>query len=265
MAEDFECMTDMKDNAMNKRFDGRVALVTGGARGIGRGVVNQLAREGAVVGIIDLKLDLAEAAAREVIAAGGQAMAFGGDVAQRATLADAAAAIKARYGRLDVLVNNAMWVRYGAISDISPETLQRMVGTGFFSVVWGIQVAAEHMSEGGSVVNVASAAAFLGIPQAMIYCGVKSGVLGLTRSAAVDLGPKGIRVNAVAPGSVPTEGVSINVDASMVEKRIAKTPMRRLGTVQDIASAVCYLASAESDWVTGECIKVDGGVTHAFL
>jgi NAD(P)-dependent dehydrogenase (short-subunit alcohol dehydrogenase family) len=99
----------------------------------------------------------------------------------------------------------------------------------------------------------------------MIYCGVKSGVLGLTRSAAVDFGPKGIRVNAVAPGSVPTEGVSVNVDAAMVEKRIAKTPMRRLGTVEDIAAAVCYLASSESSWVTGECIKVDGGVTHAFL
>jgi len=162
-------------------------------------------------------------------------------VAQHATLFDAAKDLKDRYGRIDILVNNAMWVRYGEIEDISPEMLQRMVGTGFFSVVWGMQVAAEFMIKGGSVINVASAAAFLGIPKAMIYCGVKSGVLGLTRSAAVDFGPKGIRVNAVAPGSVPTEGVGVNVDAAMVEKRIAKTPMRRLGTVEDIAAAVCYL------------------------
>jgi len=250
---------------MSKRFDGRVALVTGGARGIGRGVVNQLAAEGAIVGIIDLRLDLAQQAANEVIAAGGQAMAYGGDVAKRETLADAAADIKAKFGRLDVLVNNAMWVRYGEIEQMSPETVQRMVGTGFLSVVWGIQAAAAHMGSGGSIVTVASAAAFLGIPKAMIYCGVKAGVLGLTRSAAVDLGPRGIRVNAVAPGSVPTEGVSINVDPEMVKLRIAKTPMRRLGTVQDIAGAVCYLASDDSSWVTGECIKVDGGVTHAFL
>ena len=248
-----------------KRFDGKVALVTGGARGIGRGVVNQLAREGAVVGIIDLKLDLAQAAAEEVIAAGGQAVAYGGDVAQRETLFNAASDLIAKYDHLDILVNNAMWVRYGEIEDISQDMLQRMVGTGFFSVVGGMQVAEEFMGQGGSVINVASAAAFLGIPKAMIYCGVKSGVLGLTRSAAVDFGPKGIRVNAVAPGSVPTEGVSVNVDAAMVEKRIAKTPMRRLGTVEDIAAAVCYLASSESSWVTGECIKVDGGVTHAFL
>jgi NAD(P)-dependent dehydrogenase (short-subunit alcohol dehydrogenase family) len=121
------------------------------------------------------------------------------------------------------------------------------------------------MKAGGSIVNIASAAAFLGVPQAMIYCGVKAGVLGLTRSAATDLGPRGIRVNAVAPGSVPTEGVKINVDPEMVKMRIAKTPMRRLGAVEDIAAAVCYLASPESAWVTGECIRVDGGVSQAFL
>jgi NAD(P)-dependent dehydrogenase (short-subunit alcohol dehydrogenase family) len=250
---------------MTKRFEGRVALVTGGARGIGRGVVEQLAREGATVGVVDLRQDLAQAAADAIVEAGGRALAFGGDVSKRETLAQAAAALTAEYGRLDVLVSNAMWVRYGPIAEISEETLQRMVGTGFMSVVWGIQVAAEHMTAGGSIVNVASAAAFLGIPQAMIYCGVKSGVLGLTRSAAVDLGPSGIRVNAVAPGSVETEGVRINVDPDMVKLRIAKTPMRRLGRVEDIAAAVCYLASPDAGWVTGECIKIDGGVTHAFL
>jgi NAD(P)-dependent dehydrogenase (short-subunit alcohol dehydrogenase family) len=250
---------------MTQVFEGRVALVTGGARGIGRAIVDKLAALGATVGVLDLKLELAEAAVAELQAQGHQAVAFGGDVAQRATLMDAASALKARFGRLDVLVSNAMWVRYGPIDDLTPEALQRMVGTGFHSVVWGIQAASAHMERGGSVVNIASAAAFLGIPEAMVYCGVKAGVLGLTRSAAVDLGPRGIRVNAVGPGSVPTEGVRINVDPEKVKVRLAKTPMRRLGTVEDIASAVAFLASDESSWVTGECIKVDGGVTHAFL
>ncbi len=250
---------------MSKRFENRVALVTGGARGIGRGVVERLAAEGAAVGIVDLRHDLAQAAADAVIEAGGRAVAFGGDVSKRETLATAAVALKEQFGSLDILVSNAMWVRYGPIAELTEETVQRMVGTGFMSVVWGIQVGAEHMTAGGSIVNIASAAAFLGIPQAMIYCGVKSGVLGLTRSAATDLGPRGIRVNAVAPGSVETEGVRINVDPEMVKLRIAKTPMRRLGQVDDIAAAVCYLASSDSSWVTGECIKVDGGVTHAFL
>ena len=250
---------------MDRRFEGRVALVTGGARGIGRGIAEQLAAEGARVGIVDLRLDLAQAAADAITAAGGQATAFGGDVSQRQTLVDAVTALKAQHGRLDVLVSNAMWVRYGPIEQITPEMVNRMVGTGFASVVWGIQMAAEHMDAGGCVVNVASAAAFLGVPQAMVYCGVKAGVLGLTRSAATDLGPRGIRVNAVAPGSVPTEGVRINVDPEMVKTRIAKTPMRRLGTVDDIAAAVCHLAAPESGWVTGQCLTVDGGVTHAFL
>jgi 3-oxoacyl-[acyl-carrier protein] reductase len=141
-----------------------------------------------------------------------------------------------------------------------------MVGTGFNSVVWGIQVAAPAMarSGGGSIINIASAAGFLGIPSAMIYCGVKAGVLGLTRSSAVELGKDKIRVNAIAPGSIVTEGVSINVDENMRAKRIARTPMGRLGQVEDIAAAACFLASDESSFVTGESMLVDGGVTHAF-
>lgn len=250
---------------MNRRLEGRIALVTGGARGIGRAIVQRMADEGATVGVLDLREDLAQGAVDAVLASGGQALAFGGNVAERDTLARAVGTLKERYGRFDIIVNNAMWVRYGSIADITPEMLQRMVGTGFDSVVWGTQLAAEHMGEGGSIVNIASAAGFLGVPEAMIYCGVKAGVLGLTRSAATDLGPRGIRVNAVAPGSVPTEGVSINVDAEKVRLRVAKTPMRRLGTVEDIASAACYLASPDSAFITGECIKVDGGVTHAFL
>ena len=250
---------------MTQRLQGRVALVTGGARGIGRGIDERMVAEGAAVGVLDLKLELAEEAAAAIRAAGGRALAFGGDVARRETLFDAAQALKDEFGTLDVLVSNAMWVRYGPIEEITPEVLQRMVGTGFASVVWGIQAASQHMTEGGSVVNIASAAAFLGLPQGMLYCGVKAGVLGLVRSAAVDLGPRGIRVNAVAPGSVPTEGVKINVDPEKTKIRLAKTPLRRLGTVEDIAAAVCFLASSDSSWITGECIKVEGGVTTAFL
>ena len=250
---------------MTTRLEGRVALVTGGARGIGRGIVERMVAEGAAVGVLDLKLELAQETAAAIRTAGGRALAFGGDVARRETLFDAAQALRDEFGRLDVLVSNAMWVRYGPIEDITPEALQRMVGTGFASVVWGIQAAAQHMAEGGSVVNIASAAAFLGLPQGMVYCGVKAGVLGLVRSAAVDLGPRGIRVNAVAPGSVPTEGVKINVDQEKTKIRLAKTPLRRLGTVEDVAGAVCFLASSDSSWITGECIKVEGGVTTAFL
>lgn len=250
---------------MNKKLEGKVALVTGGARGIGRAIANAMAEAGAVVGVLDLREDLAQAAAEEIRAQGGQAMAFGGNVAERETFVNAVQAMKEAHGRFDILVNNAIWVRYGAISAITPEMLTRMVGTGFNSVVWGIQVGAEAMTEGGSIINIASAAAFLGVPEAMVYGGVKAGVLGLTRSSAVDLGPRGIRVNAVCPGSVPTEGMKGNVDADKIAVRIARTPLRRLGEVEDIASAAMFLASSESSWVTGTSILVDGGVTHAML
>lgn len=194
-------------------------------------------------------------------------MAFAGNVAERETFENAVAELERSFGRLDVLVNNAIWVRYGPIDAITPAMLERMVGTGFNSVVWGLQVAAPAMarSGGGSVINIASAAGFLGIPDALLYCGVKAGVLGLTRSAAVELGPRKIRVNAIAPGTIMTEGVSINVDEAGMAKRIARTPIGRLGQVDDIANIACFLASDESGFITGESMLVDGGVTHAFL
>ena len=248
---------------MKRRLEGKVALVTGGARGIGRGIAFAMAAEGASVGVLDLREDLAQGTVEEIRASGGAAMSFGGDVAQRETFANAVNALQQAYGRFDILVNNAIWVRYGAISAITPEMLARMVGTGFNSVVWGIQVGSEAMNEGGSIINISSAAAFVGVPEAMVYAGVKSGVLGLTRSSAVELGPRGIRVNAVCPGSVPTEGMKINVDPEMMATRIARTPLGRLGEAEDIASAVMFLASSESSWVTGTSMLVDGGATHA--
>jgi NAD(P)-dependent dehydrogenase (short-subunit alcohol dehydrogenase family) len=143
--------------------------------------------------------------------------------------------------------------------------VRRMVGTGFESVIWGIQAAEAFMGEGGSVINVSSAAAFLGLPRGLTYAGVKAGVLGLTRAGAVDLGSRGIRVNAICPGFTSTEGVMVNVTPEMVQKRLARTPMQRVGTPEDVARVAGFLASPASGFVTGEYIKVDGGATYAHL
>lgn len=252
---------------MGTRLKGKVALVTGGAQGIGRAICERLAAEGAIVGVLDIKGENAESAAKALREQGAQAHAYAGDVAQKATFEAAVEDLEKTYGRFDILVNNAIWVRYGPIDAITPEMLARMTGTGFHSVVWGIQVGAAAMarSGGGAIINIASAAGFLGIPSGMVYCGVKAGVLGLTRSAAVDLGKQRIRVNAICPGTVLTEGVRINVNAEMEAKRIARTPVGRLGEVEDIANAACFLASDESSFISGESLLVDGGVTHAFL
>jgi len=252
---------------MALRMKGKVALVTGGAQGIGRAICDRFAAEGAVVGVLDIKAENAERAAQAIRDLGGQAVACAGNVAERATFESAAATLERLYGRLDVLVNNAIWVRYGPIDAISPEMLDRMVGTGFNSVVWGTQVASALMARGGggSIINIASAAGFIGMSNALIYCGVKAGVLGLTRAAAAELGPQKIRVNAIAPGTVMTEGVSINVDEDGMAKRIARTPIGRLGQVEDIANAAVFLAGDDSGFMTGESMLIDGGVTHAFL
>lgn len=252
---------------MALRMDGKVALVTGGAQGIGRAICERFAAEGAIVAVLDIKAENAERAAQAIRDQGGRAVACAGNVAERATFESAVDMLERQFGRLDVLVNNAIWVRYGPIDAITPEVLGRMVGTGFNSVVWGTQVAAGLMAKGrgGSIINIASAAGFLGMPNGMLYCGVKAGVLGLTRASAVELGPKKIRVNAIAPGTIMTEGVSINVDEAGMAKRIARTPVGRLGQVEDIANAAVFLAGDESGFMSGESMLIDGGVTHAFL
>lgn len=249
------------------RLAGKVALVTGAGRGIGKAIASRLVREGAAVGVLDIKQALAEESAADLAAdAPDRVLALEGDVSKRETFVAAIDSLVKRFGRLDILVNNASWVRYGPIEEINGATLERMVGSGFNSVVWGTQIAAAQMKAngGGSIINIASVAGYLGLPNAMIYCGIKAGVMGLTRSAATDLGEHGIRVNAIAPGSVPTEGAIINVDAERIAARVQRTPMRRLGTVEDIAAAASFLACADSNFITGEVLSVDGGITHAF-
>lgn len=252
---------------MTRTLEGKVALVTGGGNGIGRGICELFAREGAKVGVLDIKEPLASAAAEGIRAAGGDAIALVGDVSKQETFVEAIDALQQRYGRFDILVNNAIWARYGKTADITPLMLDRMVGSGFNSIVWGTQAAIPAMEQqgGGSIINIASAAAFLGLQNAMVYCGVKAGVTGLTRAAATDLGPLGIRVNAIAPGTVPTEGAALNSDRIKMDSRIARTPLRRLGKVEDISSVARFLASDESAFMTGEVMLVDGGVTHAFI
>lgn len=250
---------------MPQRLEGKAALVTGAAHGIGRAIAEQLASHGAAVGILDLKAEQAERAAREIRNNGGQAIGMGGDVSDPASFAYAVGALEQEFGRCNVLVNNAMWARYSSLEAVTPEMLQRMVGTGFAAIVWGLQAVVPAMvrAGGGAVINIASTAAYLGIPGGLVYSGVKAGVLGMTRSAAADLGSRRIRVNAIAPGTVLTEGVRANIGEAAMQRRISQTPLGRLGVAEDIAAAACFLASDESAFITGESLLVDGGITHA--
>ncbi|MCW5733748.1 MAG: glucose 1-dehydrogenase [Enhydrobacter sp.] len=252
---------------MSQAFAGRVALVTGAGNGIGRAIALQLAAGGATVGVNDLKAEFVERVVQEIAASGGHSIAVVENVATRDGMRRAVLGLAEQGGRLDVMVNNAAWVRYQAVPDVAPETLDRMVDIGFKAVVWGIQAAAEVMdpARGGAIVNLASVAGIVSARNSIVYSGIKAGVMGITRAAAAELGNRRIRVNAVAPSAVPTEGTARNRSVERDAQRVARTPLGRLGTVEDIARVVCFLASDESGFLTGQTIAADGGYTTANL
>lgn len=250
---------------MAGELDGRVALVTGASRGLGRAIATLFAAEGATVALVDLKQHWAQGAADEIIAAGGKAIGIGADVSDRDAVQQAVVDTIDAFGRLDVMVNNAMWNRYEPIADILPDTLARMVGVGWSGVVWGIQAAASAMkARGGSIINIGSMAGRLGSPNSLLYAGVKAGVDGLTRAASIELGPDRIRVNTIAPSTVATEGVKAILTEETLADRVQRNPLRRIGETEDIAQAALWLASDKSSFITGQSIAVDGGIGHAF-
>jgi 3-oxoacyl-[acyl-carrier protein] reductase len=252
---------------MPQAFAGRTALVTGAGNGIGRAIALQLAARGATVGVNDLKAEFVDRVVRDIAASGGRAIGVVENVATREGMRRAVRNVTEQAGRLDVMVNNAAWVRYQAIPDVAPETLDRMVDIGFKAVIWGIQAAADAMdpARGGAIVNLASVAGIVSARNSIVYSGIKAGIMGITRAAAAELGDRRIRVNAVAPSAVPTEGTARNRSVERDAQRVARTPLGRLGTVDDIAHVVCFLAGDESGFLTGHTIAADGGYTTANL
>jgi 3-oxoacyl-[acyl-carrier protein] reductase len=245
----------------------RVALITGAGNGIGRETARQMAARGAVVAVNDLKPEFVGAVVDEIRAAGGRAFGVVQNIASREGIQAAVDQARAEGGRFDILVNNAAWVRYQSVADIQPDTMERMLDVGFKAVIWGIQAATAAMDpeRGGAIINVASTAALRSAPNSIVYSGIKSGILGITRAAAAELGAQRIRVNAVCPSAVPTEGTQRNRNAERDAARIASTPLGRLGTVEDIARTICFLASDDAGFVTAQGLAVDGGVTFTNL
>jgi 3-oxoacyl-[acyl-carrier protein] reductase len=240
--------------------------VTGGGRGIGRAIAEAFAREGAAVGVLDLKADIADAAADAINAEGGRAVGLRGNVAVRADVFDAVERLRNIFGPATILVNNAMWNRYGPLEHQTAEMIGRMIDVGFKGVVWGYQAVLDPMTEagGGAIINIASPSAVLAMANGIMYSGVKAGVLGMTRSGAAEFGPRNIRVNAIAPGPTPTDGANLVVTEDAWARRRARVPIGRLGEPRDVANAAVFLASEESSFITGDMLFVDGGITYAF-
>jgi len=240
----------------------QVVLITGAGRGLGRSAALHLARCGAVVGIVDIDGDSAEETSSSVTAAGGRAHAFTCDVSGQRAFADMAADFARRCGRIDAVINNAALLKYEPLESISEETVDRMLGAGFKSAIWGSQALVRHMRAdiGGAIVNLSSPVIVRGYPSTLVYSAIKSAVTSLTRTLAAELGPRKIRVNAVAPGSVPTPGAMGLNSKEEYERRARTIPLRRLGRESDNDKAIAFLLSRDAEFINGAVLHVDGGI-----
>jgi meso-butanediol dehydrogenase/(S,S)-butanediol dehydrogenase/diacetyl reductase len=248
-----EVLPDLSDQAV---------LITGAGRGLGRSAALHLARCGAVVGLADIDGTSADETASKIEAAGGQAHAFACDVAGQSAFAEMAADFARRCGRIDAVINNAALLKYEPLESITEETVDRMLGAGFKSAIWGSQALVRHMRPeiGGAIVNLSSPVIVRGYPNTLVYSAVKSAVTSLTRTLAAELGPRKIRVNAVAPGSVPTPGAMGLNDPAEYERRARTIPLRRLGRESDNDKAVAFLLSRDAEFINGAILQVDGGI-----
>jgi len=246
------------------RLHGKVALVTGGAAGIGRGIVERFAEAGARVAVFDCD----RAGAEDVVSTVG-GLAIEGDVASDIDARRAVAETVARFGVLDVLVNNAGIEIHGTVEQMEPEQWDRVLAVNLRGSYLFSRYAVPHMrGRGGAIVHISSVHALVSWPGEPAYDASKAGLVGLTRCMALDCGPHGIRVNAVCPGYIRTPmldrwlATEPDPDATM-RHVVGFHPLGRMGTPRDIADACLFLASDAAAFITGTCLVVDGGLTAA--
>lgn len=248
----------------NGKLADQVAIVTGASKGIGAEIARQLAAEGAnvVVNYASSK-EGADRVVDEIAKRGGKAIAVQADVAKKNDIERLFAETKNAFGRLDILVNNAGVYQFAPIEAVTEEEFHREYNTNVLGLLLATQEALKHFgAEGGSVINVSSIATAVTPPNSSIYTGTKGAVDAITRVLAKELGPKKVRVNAIRPGGVVTEGFhAMGGPGSDFEKQmIAQTPLGRIGQPHDIAPAAVFLASRDGAWITGETIMVGGGL-----
>jgi len=252
----------MSTNNTNK-LAGKVAMVTGASKGIGAAIAKQLAANGAavVVNYASSKSG-ADKVVAEITGAGGKAVAVQADVAKTADIDRLFAETKKAFSRLDILVNNAGIYEFSPLDGVTEDHFHKQFNLNVLGLILTSQAAVKLFdTDGGSIVNISSVVSTLAFPNAAVYSGTKGAVDAITRSLATELGPRKIRVNAIRPGMVETEGThAAGIEESEMKKQVlALTPLGRLGQPDDIAGAAVFLASADSSWITGETLVISGG------
>jgi 3-oxoacyl-[acyl-carrier protein] reductase len=246
-----------------KKLADKVAVVTGGSKGIGASIAKYLAAEGAAVVVnYASSKGAADKVVDEITSLGGRAIAVQADMAKKADIERLFGETKKTFRRLDILVNNAGIYEFAPLENVTEQFFHQQFNINVLGLILACQAAMPLFdSSGGSIINISSVVSTLGFPNASVYSGTKGAVDAITRSLAKELGPRGIRVNAINPGMVETEGTnSAGITESEMRKQIqAQTPLGRIGKPQDIAGAAMFLASEDSSWITGETFVISGG------
>lgn len=255
--------------------DTKVALVTGGAQGIGEAIARRLSRDGFAVAVVDFNLEGAQSVADELVADGGTAVALRCDVADREQVFSVVREATASLGGFDVIVNNAGLGPQTPLETITPEIFHKVFDVNVGGTLWGIQAAIEAFAaqgHGGKIINACSQAGHLGNPGLAVYGGSKFAIRGITQTAARDLADRGITVNGFCPGIVDTpmmRGIAQQTADEAgkpfewgMEQFAQNIALKRLSQPDDVANLVSFLASSDSDYLTGQSILVDGGMVY---
>jgi 3-oxoacyl-[acyl-carrier protein] reductase len=247
-----------------KKLAGKVAIVTGASKGIGAGIAKQLAAEGAAV-IVNYasSKEGADRVVAEIESNGGKAVAVQANVAKKADIERLFSEAKKAFGRLDVLVNNAGVYEFSPLEEITAEHFHKHFDLNVLGLILASKEAVRYFdATGGSIVNISSVASTSAPANTSVYSATKAAVDAVTRSLAKELGPRNIRVNSINPGMVETEGVhAAGIMESDFRKDVeSRTPLGRIGQARDIAPAAVFLASQDSQWITGETLFISGGL-----